>query len=761
MLAGGLGLGGWALSSNDVVGVPAWFAAIGGAALPLTLAGLALRLLISQGNARRVAQFVAGLTMLLGLFAISQKSPGSTPAAGLLGLGQSPLTAALNALMLGCALLLAGTRANAWFAHALTLAGALLSLFVCIIYAHQSEALVGIAEPIGVGLPAAVLGLLLCIGILCAYPHVGLMAIMTSATAGGAMLRQLLPAAIGLPVAIGWLLAGQRIGLHEARFDLAIIVAASIAVSLFVIWWGANSLHFVDLERQRAEATLRASEARFRTLLGAAPDAIVIISDDGCITLINSEAERMFGYPQAELLGRPVELLLPERLRARHAQHRAAFSAAPHARPMGSGFDLVGRRKDGSELSVEISLSPVAAPEGSLVIAGLRDITDRKRAEAALRASEVRFRTSVETMLDGFAILAAVRDDAGAIVDFRYDYINDAGCRLNLRPRAEQVGHTLLELLPAHRDVGLLNEYAQLVEDGRPLIKEALIYEDVYGGGKRLQRAFDIRAVRLGDGFAVSWRDVTERKQSEEELEQRVSARTAQLEFANRELEAFSYSISHDLRAPLRAIDGFSRILLDDYALHVSPDIQRYLQLIRKNTQQMGRLIDDLLAFSRLSRQPLAKKSVALAGLVSQALVEAQGDCVHRRIEITIGDLPPCQGDPGLLKQVWVNLLANALKFTRGREPAMIAIDARYDPDQPNIPIYFIKDNGVGFDMRYAHKLFGVFQRLHRAEDYEGTGVGLALVQRIIHRHGGRIWAEAAPNQGATFFFTLGGTMNG
>jgi signal transduction histidine kinase len=242
-------------------------------------------------------------------------------------------------------------------------------------------------------------------------------------------------------------------------------------------------------------------------------------------------------------------------------------------------------------------------------------------------------------------------------------------------------------------------------------------------------------------------------QQAHDELEQRVIERTAQFEAANKELEAFSYSISHDLRAPLRAVDGFSRILLEEYASHLASEPQRYLHLISDNAKQMGQLIDDLLAFSRLSRQALAKQPVMPADLVRQVLSDLHLALEGRSIDIEIGELPVCQADPALLKQVFVNLLTNAIKFTSKREAARIVVGCQRQGDAQ---VYFVKDNGVGFDMRYVNKLFGVFQRLHRAEEYEGTGVGLAIVQRVIHRHGGRVWAESAVDQGPTFFFMLG-----
>jgi light-regulated signal transduction histidine kinase (bacteriophytochrome) len=253
--------------------------------------------------------------------------------------------------------------------------------------------------------------------------------------------------------------------------------------------------------------------------------------------------------------------------------------------------------------------------------------------------------------------------------------------------------------------------------------------------------------------------DVTAQKLAElalrrerEELEERVAQRTAELEAANRELEAFSYSVSHDLRAPLRIVNGFADALLEDFGHGLPPEALRYIGNLREGGRRMSELIGDLLSFSQLGRRSIERAPVDVQALVEACLAEL-GQATRDGAVVTVGPLAACSGDVALLKQVFLNLLSNAFKYSRNRRPARIEVGCR--ENEAGETVYFVRDNGTGFDMSYAHRLFHVFQRLHREQEFEGTGVGLAIVKRIVSSHGGRVWAEAAPERGATFSFTV------
>lgn len=494
---------------------------------------------------------------------------------------------------------------------------------------------------------------------------------------------------------------------------------------------------------ERSEA-----EEKFRLAVESAPNGMVMIDSDGRIVLVNKQTERLFGYARDELLGQPVELLVPERLREKHPADRAAFFASPATRSMGVGRDLYGRRKDGGEFPVEIGLTPIEMQGGLFVLSAIVDITERKRAEQ-------KFRLAVESAPNGMLMINAV----GRIV-----LINAQTERLFGYTREELVGQAVELLVPERFRREHPTHRAAFFDS--PAVRSMGVGRDLYGqrkDGSQFPVEIGLMPIESEEGPLVlsAIVDISLRKKAEEEvrkfneiLEQRVADRTVQLEAANKELEAFSYSVSHDLRAPLRAIDGFSRIVMEDFGPTLPNEAQDYLRDVRANTQRMGDLIDDLLAFSRLSRQPVKKERVEPQEIVQKCLEELEPQQNGRRIEIRIGELPACMADPSLLRQVWENLLSNALKYSGKRDAALIEVGCQ-NSENGGQHVYFVKDNGVGFDMRYANKLFGVFQRFHRLEDYEGTGVGLAIVQRVVRRHGGRVWAEAEPDKGAAFYFTL------
>jgi light-regulated signal transduction histidine kinase (bacteriophytochrome) len=260
-------------------------------------------------------------------------------------------------------------------------------------------------------------------------------------------------------------------------------------------------------------------------------------------------------------------------------------------------------------------------------------------------------------------------------------------------------------------------------------------------------------------GVVAAARDITARVEAEQEilklnagLEKRISERTAQLEASNKELEAFAYSVAHDLRSPLRAIDGFSRVILEDYADKLDAEGNRLLNIIRSNTQKMDHLITDLLELARVIRSEMQFSPLDMTMLVNSAYQQVASAELQQGFSFTITPLPQARGDPTLMQQVWSNLLSNAIKYTLPKSERSIEVGAYTEAD---VNVYYVKDNGVGFDPKYTDKLFGVFQRLHKAEEFEGVGVGLAIVQRIVTRHGGHAWAKGKINQGATFYFSL------
>ena len=548
-------------------------------------------------------------------------------------------------------------------------------------------------------------------------------------------------------------------------------------------------------EVEHKEAVLKAGALQ-SAILNSANFSSIATDAEGVIQIFNVGAEHMLGYSPADVLNRitPADISDPGELIARAEALSLEFGTLitpgfealvfKASRGIEDIYELTYIRKDLRQLPAIVSVTALRDQEGGIIgylLIGT-DNSARKAAEKALLKAG-----ALQNAIFNSAHFSCIATDEKGVIQL----FNVGAERMLGYAAAEVMNKVTAAAMHDPKEV-IERAKALSIEFGTPIEPgfEALAFkasrgiEDIYEltkirkDGSRFPAIISVTALRDERagiiGYLLIGTDNSARKRAEEELlqaavlqsatihqlnadlEKRVKERTAQLESANRELEAFSYSVSHDLRTPLRAIDGFSQVVVDRFGPLLPDEGRRYLQTIREGAQKMGALIDDLLSFARLNRQAITKRPFDAAKLVQGVLEELGSPWPDRQVAIRVGELRECAGDQALLKQVWVNLLSNALKYTRKRSPAQIEIGCL---KIEGIETFFVRDNGTGFDMRYAGKLFGVFQRFHRAEDYEGTGVGLAIVQRIVHRHGGRIWAESTLGKGSTFFFTLtGGT---
>lgn len=508
-------------------------------------------------------------------------------------------------------------------------------------------------------------------------------------------------------------------------------------------------------ERKQAEEKLQEASRYTRSLIEASLDPLVTISAEGKITDVNQATENATGISRDRLIGSDFSTYFTEPERARQG-YRQVFTSG-----LVRDYPLTIRHTSGSAMEVVYNAAVFRNARGEVegVFAAARDVTDLKRTEQELRLSRERLALALK---------------AGHSGTFDWDMQNNVN---RWTPEVEEV-HGLAP-----------GEFGGTFEDWEALVLpadlpsakariESSLKTGEFAGEWRIHRRNDgqirwiaARAKILNDDKGKPWRmiglnmDVTERKQAEEEvrklndeLEQRVIQRTAELEAANKELEAFTYSVSHDLRAPLRHISGFSKMLSEEFSASLPPDAQHQVQRIQEGTRRMGQLVDDLLNLGRVGRKELSLQVSGLRSIVDEVIESLKSDIGDRQVEWRIGDLPYVECDTALIQQVFQNLLSNALKFSRPRARALIEIGQE---ERDGSSVVYVRDNGVGFSMKYADKLFGVFQRLHRAEDFEGTGVGLATVQRIVQKHGGRIWAQAELDKGAAFYFTLGASDAG
>jgi len=463
---------------------------------------------------------------------------------------------------------------------------------------------------IGMSPITAICFILLSFGTMGLFPSTGLLSLINSSTSGGLVVRILLPVAVLLPLIMSWIF-NYFPGLDLVTFSLNMSLSWALTSILMgtLIIWGGGTIRKRDELKESLLTNLKNSEKRISKILESTPDAMIITNSLGKIVMANSQTEIMFGYSKSTLINQSIEFLLPDRYSDTHIQHRTDYLKKPVRREMSGGLNLIGKHKNGDEINLEISLSPIQIDSEIWICAALRDVTDKK-----LREKEI------------------------------------------------------LKL--------------------------------------------------------------------------------------NKELEAFSYSVSHDLNAPLRSIHGFAKILEEDYSQLLDVDGKEYLTGIIRNSDRMANLIDGLLQFSRMGRKEPHRTRINSYEMVGSIIENQKKNKKEllKKYDIKTGDLPVIYGDDTLIRQVFVNLISNAIKYSSKSPTPKIEITAIDDEKKWT---FLIRDNGIGFDMKYASKLFQVFQRLHKESEFPGTGIGLALVNRIIEKHNGSIWAESEPEKGATFFFSL------
>ena len=467
----------------------------------------------------------------------------------------------------------------------------------------------------------------------------------------------------------------------------------------------------------------------FAGLLEAAPDATVCVDESGRILLVNAQAERMFGYTREELAGQPVEILVPDASKAVHSGLRAGYAAAPQPRQMDAGLDLTARRRDGTTFPAEIALSAIDTGQGLLISAAVRDVTRQRHAD-------VRFRGLLEAAPDATVCV----DESGRIV-----LVNAQAERLFGYPREELAGQPVEILVPDASKAVHSGLRAGYVADPQPRQMGAGL--DLSGrrrDGTTFPAEIALSALDSGQGLLVSAavRDVTEQRRARDDL-----MRT------NQNLQSFSYSLAHDLRTPLRAISGFAEALADDYGDQLDETGREYATRVQAGCERMAALIDDLLQLAQAARAEINLEDVDLSAEVTAICEQLCARDPGRQVKVTVQEGVQVTADRPLIWSVLDNLLENAWKFTARRDGAAIEFATAPAGDAPIC--CYVRDNGAGFDPAYAGKLFQPFQRLHHADDFPGTGIGLASVRRIIERHGGRTWAEGTVGGGATIYFTL------
>lgn len=649
----------------------------------------------------------------------------------------------------------------------------LLGMLSMIGYGYRVPEFYGVLKAFPMAVHTAFGFVLLSVGLLSSSRPGPFVTAITSKGTGGVMARWLLPLAILLPIGLGALrLYGERQGLYSGVFGLMLHVVVMMAIFCFIIWRLAayankHELQLKDyaekleslnneLERQ-VQARTTALEHQTKVLevkLKEVTDyryaldqgTIVAITDQqGTILHVNENFCSISGYQEDELLGQD-HRIVNSGYHSQEFMHDLWKTIANGKVWRGI---IRNRKKNGEYYWVDTTIVPFLNDQGKPVryMAIRSDLTDLKETAQQLANSEARFRYTLDNMLEGAQVINE---------DYRYAYLNKAVLKHGKNTMDEMLSRTMMECYPGIEHTDLFTQVQKCMaapQGTNRHIENRFEYPDGTNAW------FELSIQRVPEGVFILSIDITDRKNAEarlmelnRSLEKKVNQRTAQLRASNKELESFSYSVSHDLRAPLRAVNGFSEMLEQQYAANLDDNGKRLLGIIKSNALTMGRLIDDLLEFSRTGRKEVQTTSVDMAAIVQSCLKDLHEAYAPTSYTVQLRTLPQAACDPQMIVRVWTNLLSNAFKYSAKQEQPMVQV---WGEELEEDIVYHVQDNGAGFNMKYADKLFGVFQRLHSNSEFEGTGVGLAIVNRILNKHGGRVWAEAEEGKGATFHFSL------
>lgn len=507
----------------------------------------------------------------------------------------------------------------------------------------------------------------------------------------------------------------------------------------------------VVVEGAIATAATLSEDQLFRQLLNSAPDAMVIVNARGLIERVNVRAEQVFGHQRTEMIGQPVEMLIPQRFRHAHQGHRAGFFGTPHTRMMGSGLELFGLHKDGHEFPVEVSLGPLDAPGGMLVSAAIRDITERKAVEREIRdlnrnlearveertaellRSEERFHEALDGMMEGVQLIDH---------EWRYTYMNDAAVEQSLYAREELIGRTMMERYPGIEHTHMFTVLKQCVEDG-----QQRVLENHFRFPNGEEGVFELRIRPTQDRLFILSTDISARKRAEKAVQQQ----SERLRRQNEELEQFAYIASHDLQEPLRMVTSYVELIERRYADKLDADAHEFIAFAVDGTRRMKRLIQDLLMFSRAGRD-VQYAPVDLNVVFEEVCRNLQEAIAAQGATVTADPLPVLPAVRTGMVQLFQNLISNAIKFSRQGVPPVVHITAK---DEGHEWMLSFTDNGIGIDMRFAEQVFAPFKRLQASGPFTGSGIGLAVAKKVVMGHEGRITITSKPGEGTSFIVSL------